>query len=1098
MPLNAQGNVTFNYGFPSSGSIPIYAIFLGDSDDQGSTSSTITETVNPDATTTTLTTSANPAGLNVPITLSATVTVATAGTLSTPNGLVTFYDDTTVLGTASPDGSGVARLSASFGTLGNHALTASFAGTTYDAASASKVVNQEVVQIATNTTVYVPDVTPLGSTITIQADVSATLASAFEPTGTVSFYDGSTFLQSAPVAQGSPYNPDVLATITLNTLGLGMHEITAVYSGDAEFSGSTSPSAVQADYQLGLTVAPSPSPSIYGQPVSLSATLSGVLDDFPAFGFMSFLVDGTDVGDIQLTKGDTVTLPNVALTAGKHVIGALYNDEQYYSVGGTVDAPSVLQFVATAPTTTTLTTSTNPVTVGQPVTLTAEVASAAPTPSGSVTFYDGTRALGTSAVDSEGKATLMVKDFTTGTHPLTAVYSGDTNFASSTSTVTNESVVDSIAVSVALASSASDATETQPVTFTTTVTPSDTSFGMPQGTIRFLDGTTDLGNEPLVNGSASITTELVAGSHTITATYNPSSTFGTGTSTASAVVIRPNRTVATLASFDGSNGVPASGLAIDADGDLYGVATSGGDYGNGYVYEIAAGSNTVSPPGSFYDDTAAGITGLTVDAAGDVFGLSDTGGDGTGVLFEIPAGSNQMSVLPLDIFGDAQPIGTLAADANGNLSGVVAEGGDSGSGALFVITPEGGGFAFSNIASFDTTGGPTTGLVADAQGNLFGATNASTGTIFEIVNNGDGTFGPITPVATFDGVNQLNPVGLAIDAQGNLFGATQGDGPFGDGTLFELANNGDEAYGPVITLASFDGSNGGAPNPGLVLDAAGDLFGTTQSGGLVNDGTAFEVVAGSGRVSTLLNFGGDIPNSLGGLVGDGSGNLFGVSGLPENNGPASVFELSPTDEFSTLTLTSDVATSVFGQTVTFTATLGSADATGTVTFLDGTTVLGSASLNQGVATFSTQSLGTGTHSIVALYSGDASNAQALSPVCAQSVQQDDVSVDTEFFSSAYPVSLGAPIVLFAQVEPQAPGAGVPTGLVTLFDGKTEIGSGKLDGNAQFEISGTLLAPGPHFISAPVVCGRCRTSAAPGVSSSNELDVVPSRSTRRLR
>ena len=151
----------------------------------------------------------------------------------------------------------------------------------------------------------------------------------------------------------------------------------------------------------------------------------------------------------------------------------------------------------------------------------------------------------------------------------------------------------------------------------------------------------------------------------------------------------------------------------------------------------------------------------------------------------------------------------------------------------------------TTLVSFNGTDGgrPTAGLIADAAGNLFGTTsgggaNGGMGTVFELVNNGGGSY-TLTTLASFNGTNGGTPeAGLIADAAGNLFGTTFGP----CGTVFELVNNGGGSYA-LTTLVSFDGPNGCGPGAAaLIADAAGNLFGTTTGGGPnLGMGTVFEI-----------------------------------------------------------------------------------------------------------------------------------------------------------------------------------------------------------------------------------------------------------------
>jgi len=169
--------------------------------------------------------------------------------------------------------------------------------------------------------------------------------------------------------------------------------------------------------------------------------------------------------------------------------------------------------------------------------------------------------------------------------------------------------------------------------------------------------------------------------------------------------------------------------------------------------------------------------------------------------------------------------------------------------------------------------------------------------VFEIAKTGASYASTPTTLISFNGTNGANPVaGLIADAAGDLFGTTTYGGTNGDGTVFELANNGGGSYA-LTTLISFNGTNGASPYAGLIADAAGDLFGTTTGGGASGLGTVFEIAKTGGSYAstptTLLSFNGtngEYPYS--GLIADAAGNLFGTT--PYGGGYGTVFELSGT------------------------------------------------------------------------------------------------------------------------------------------------------------------------------------------------------------
>jgi Bacterial Ig-like domain (group 3)/FG-GAP-like repeat len=182
-----------------------------------------------------------------------------------------------------------------------------------------------------------------------------------------------------------------------------------------------------------------------------------------------------------------------------------------------------------AVTTTTATSSLNPANTAQAVTFTGTVASSGATPTGTITFLDGTTQLGTGTLSS-GAATFKTSSLTAGTHSITVSYAGDSSFKASVSAVLTETVNAGAATTATVTSSLNPATTGQAVTFTGTIA---SSGGTPTGTVTFLDGTTTLGTGTLSAGVATFqTSSLTAGTHSITASYAGATGFAASTSAA--------------------------------------------------------------------------------------------------------------------------------------------------------------------------------------------------------------------------------------------------------------------------------------------------------------------------------------------------------------------------------------------------------------------------------------------------------------------------------------------------------------------------------------------------------------------------------------
>jgi hypothetical protein len=226
------GNVALSGGTASltiatlaPGTHPITASYGGDGNFFGSASSSLTQTVlaGTISTATVLTSSLNPSAYGQQVTLSATVSPSSGAI-----GTVTFKDGASVLGTSALGAVGVATLTTSSLAVGTHSITAEYSGDVSHMSSASSVLSQTVNKASTTTTLTSSEnPSKSGRLVTFTANVSPSTA-----TGTVQFFDGSSSLASAPLSGGQ-------AAFSTSLSG-GRHSITAVYSGDGSFQGSTS------------------------------------------------------------------------------------------------------------------------------------------------------------------------------------------------------------------------------------------------------------------------------------------------------------------------------------------------------------------------------------------------------------------------------------------------------------------------------------------------------------------------------------------------------------------------------------------------------------------------------------------------------------------------------------------------------------------------------------------------------------------------------------------------------------------------------------------------------------------------------------------
>ncbi|MEU9790873.1 Ig-like domain-containing protein [Streptomyces sparsogenes] len=384
----------------------------------------------PSPTITLVTITPNPAVVGQSVTVTATVIPVGAGT---PTGTVTF----TVTGATPP--SQTVNLtgntaSATFTNLGAgvHTVTATYNG---DANFTSSTGFNSVIVIqglTTTTVVSSPDPSQLGQTVNITATVAPVGPAMGTPTGTVTFVitgvGGGTFVQ--------PVTGSGQATLSISTLGVGTHAITAIYSGDTSFlpsAGSDTQTVTPGPSATTTTLTSSPNPSMVGQPVTFTATVtSNTPGSGTPTGTVVFTIDGTPTAPVTLVNG-VATYTTSTLSAGPHTVTAAY----------TSDSPDFTNSATTTPLTQTVN-KVNTLTTGfavqlgagQPVSFVGFVQPVPPgagTPTGTVTFTLSQGATtvfsGSAPLDPSGFAVLL--NGTTqpaGTYKLVTAYSGDATF----------------------------------------------------------------------------------------------------------------------------------------------------------------------------------------------------------------------------------------------------------------------------------------------------------------------------------------------------------------------------------------------------------------------------------------------------------------------------------------------------------------------------------------------------------------------------------------------------------------------------------------------------------------------------------------------
>jgi uncharacterized repeat protein (TIGR03803 family) len=389
-----------------------------------------------------------------------------------------------------------------------------------------------------------------------------------------------------------------------------------------------------------------------------------------------------------------------------------------------------------------------------------------------------------------------------------------------------------------------------------------------------------------------------------------------------------------FASTDAANGLhPYAGLTADGNGNLYGTTGAGGAFNAGTVFQLTPSGNGTytqsilySFPGVAGGDGGTDPSGpLMLDSAGNLYGTTTSGGiNHSGVVYRLsPASGGGYVASVLHAFGGtsaegSQPLGELAMDSLGNLYGVNSAGGLYNGGTVFKLSPAAGGtYALSILYTFtagldgDT---PPAGVIIDGAGVLYGTTSRSrlpgyTGAAYSLKPNLDGSYTERT-LHSFGGVQDGSTpmAGLYMDSAGDLYGTTQfGNGNFGagNGSVFRITNIASGTPSTTEIYSFTGGSDGFTPLGGVIMDGSGNLYGTTSNGGSTNCtngcGTIYKLTpSGTGYTKSLLlplpgGSGGSAP--LGNLIMDAQGNLFGTTyynqgaGAPGTIDSGIVFEI---------------------------------------------------------------------------------------------------------------------------------------------------------------------------------------------------------------
>jgi uncharacterized repeat protein (TIGR03803 family) len=358
--------------------------------------------------------------------------------------------------------------------------------------------------------------------------------------------------------------------------------------------------------------------------------------------------------------------------------------------------------------------------------------------------------------------------------------------------------------------------------------------------------------------------------------------------------------------FTGSDGAnPLNGLFLSSSGQMYGTASSGGNYGSGVVFEVGTnGKETVLYAFTGGVDGASPQSFLIEDQSGNLYGTTYGGGaSGAGTVFMITG--TQETVLYS--FGSqsndgSAPEAGLAWDSSGNLYGTTTSGGLYGGGTVFQLVPSGSGSWIENIlynfGSGTDGSDPVAGIALDASGNLYGTTAAGGvygyGRVFELVQANSWAETVIHDFADLtDGATPY--AGLIPGPSGVFYGAATDGGSGGGGTIYQLTPSaGSWTFSVIHSLPGW-GISGSFRN--VMVNSNGTIYATTHCDGADNMGTIYRLVPSNGKwdyklLFTFTNATEDGYYEFSNLVLKGS-KLYGTSNSGGTYGAGAIFELTP-------------------------------------------------------------------------------------------------------------------------------------------------------------------------------------------------------------
>lgn len=520
MPLNGSGIAQFSTQSLTIGTHDLSAQYSGDAGNVRGSSNTVAEQITPANTVTVLASNSSDPMIGSPLTLVATV-VSNNG--PSPTGTVQFVDGSgagPLIGVATLTANGTATTTVDTLLPGSHSIVAVYVGDANDAGSRSAALG-ETVRATGLTLGSSSNPAVSGQNIVISAQLNA--SGPVAPTGVAVFRENGAILGSVP------FDATGLASFATSALSVGTHAITASYVGDSHYAAAGGQlNQVVNNAKTSLSLIASTTPTVYGEPLHLTATVSS--NGGVATGTVSFLSGGAALGSAQLDGNGVAVFTLSTLLPGSNTLVASYAGDGRASPS--TSTPIVV--VVKQATSLSLASNSNPAQTLSSITLVATLATpGAAAATGPISFTDGALALGMAAVDAAGHATLTVPRMSAGEHMITATYAGDGGNLPSASG-SYSLIVQQRPTTTTITGSATDTTNPQQITLIAVV--KGQGAVSPGGTVAFTNGPVTLGQAAVDNtGVATITVILQHTSQPIVASYTGDVSYSASQSSATTI-----------------------------------------------------------------------------------------------------------------------------------------------------------------------------------------------------------------------------------------------------------------------------------------------------------------------------------------------------------------------------------------------------------------------------------------------------------------------------------------------------------------------------------------------------------------------------------